>query len=82
MRLQNLFPKIKKWHLVIEILPILIGVFILKILFHTFGLEFISLNPLFTSLIAGTIFLIGFLINGVISDYKESEKCPGIWLQV
>ncbi len=35
-----------------------------------------ELNALFTSLVAGTIFLIGFLIAGVLSDYKESEKIP------
>ena len=35
-----------------------------------------ELNALFTSLVAGTIFLIGFLISGVLSDYKESEKLP------
>ena len=35
-----------------------------------------ELNALFTSLVAGTIFLIGFLISGVLSDYKESEKIP------
>jgi len=35
-----------------------------------------ELNALFTSLVAGTIFLIGFLITGVLSDYKESEKIP------
>jgi hypothetical protein len=40
-------------------------------------MEVISLNALFTSLIAATTFLIGFLITGVISDYKESEKLPG-----
>ena len=35
-----------------------------------------ELNALFTSLVAGNIFLIGFLITGVLSDYKESEKIP------
>lgn len=35
-----------------------------------------ELNALFTSLVAGTIFLIGFLISGVLTDYKESEKIP------
>ena len=67
----------QKWYLVFAIVPILIGIFILKLLFHKFGFEFISLNALFTSLIASTTFLIGFLITGVISDYKESEKIPG-----
>ncbi len=33
-------------------------------------------NALFTTIVAGTIFLLGFLISGVLSDYKESEKIP------
>lgn len=67
----------KKWHLSLKIIPIVGLVFVLKLLFHEFNWEFISLNALFTSLIAATTFLIGFLITGVISDYKESEKIPG-----
>lgn len=77
MAVKKLFPKLKKWHLAIRIIPILVGIVVLKLLFHKFDLEFISLNALFTSLIASTTFLIGFLITGVISDYKESEKIPG-----
>jgi hypothetical protein len=68
---------LRKWHLVIKTLPILLGIVIVKLIFHTLGFEYISLNALFTSLIAATTFLIGFLITGVISDYKESEKIPG-----
>jgi uncharacterized protein YutD len=67
----------KKWHILFKLIPILVIVFIIKLLFHQFGLEIISLNALFTSLIAATIFLLGFLITGVISDYKEGEKIPG-----
>jgi len=67
----------KKWHLMIKLVPLLILIFILKVVFHSFGYEVISLNALFTSMIAATTFLIGFLITGVISDFKESEKIPG-----
>lgn len=67
----------KKWHLSVKIIPIIGIVFCLKLLFHSQGWEFISLNALFTSLIAAATFLIGFLITGVITDYKESEKIPG-----
>jgi hypothetical protein len=35
------------------------------------------LNSLFTAIISANIFLIGFLISGVLVDYKESEKLPG-----
>jgi hypothetical protein len=40
------------------------------------GWEFISINPLFSALVASTVFLLGFLLNGVLSDFKESEKLP------
>lgn len=49
---------------------------IAKILMHQFGFEIFSLSPLFTAIISANIFLIGFLISGVLSDYKESEKIP------
>jgi hypothetical protein len=77
MNLKDFIPRMKKWHLVVKIVPILIGIFLLKLAFHKYGLEVVSLNALFTSMIAATTFLIGFLISGVISDYKESEKLPG-----
>jgi hypothetical protein len=48
----------------------------MKLLSHKFGMEIMELNTLFASLVGGTIFLIGFLISGVLSDYKESEKIP------
>lgn len=67
---------LKKWSIAIKILPIIILVAALKFAAHKFGFEIMELNALFTSLVAGTIFLIGFLISGVLSDYKESEKMP------
>jgi len=66
----------RKWHILIQIVPFLILVILLKLYTHDNNWEIISLNALFTSMIAATIFLFGFLVNGVISDYKESEKLP------
>ncbi len=68
---------IKKWHIFVKLIPILAAIFVLKLAFHKLGWEIISLNSLFTSLIAASTFLIGFLVSGVISDYKEGEKIPG-----
>ena len=65
-----------KWSIAFRIMPIVIVVTVLKFFSHEFGFEVMELNALFTSLVAGTIFLIGFLISGVLSDYKESEKIP------
>jgi hypothetical protein len=66
-----------KWRLVLKLLPILFVFSFLKWIVHFYNLEFLTMNALFSSLIAGTIFLIGFLVAGVLSDYKESEKIPG-----
>jgi hypothetical protein len=66
----------QKWSIAFKIMPLVILVAILKYLSHKFGFEIMELNALFTSLVAGTIFLLGFLISGVLSDFKESEKLP------
>jgi hypothetical protein len=44
---------------------------------HEIGWEPITLNALFTGIIAANVFLMGFLLSGVLADYKESEKLPG-----
>jgi predicted membrane chloride channel (bestrophin family) len=49
----------------------------LKLLAHGMGWEVISLNPLFSGIIAANVFLMGFLLTGVLADYKESERLPG-----
>ena len=66
----------QKWSLAFKILPILAFVIAVKLIVHYLGFEVITLSALYTSLVAGTIFLMGFLISGVLSDYKESEKIP------
>lgn len=66
----------QKWSIAFKIAPFVVLVGVLKFLAHKYHWEFFDLNALFTSLVAGTIFLIGFLVSGVLSDYKESEKLP------
>lgn len=44
---------------------------------HFLGLERISVNQLFSAIVASTVFLLGFLLSGVLTDFKESEKIPG-----
>lgn len=55
---------------------LVLGIVALKLIFHHFRLEIISLNPLFSSIIAGAIFIIGMILTGTLSDYKENEKVP------
>lgn len=58
----------------IILVTIIIGI---KFLAHAFGFEFLTINNLFSGIIAANVFLMGFLLSGVLSDYKESEKIPG-----
>lgn len=67
----------KKWSVGLKILPLLGGIIALKLLLHFLEWEVLSLNPLFTSIVAATTFLLGFLITGVLADYKQSEKIHG-----
>lgn len=67
----------QKWKLTLRVLRITLLVTVLKLLAHYLNIEFLPLSSLFTAIISANIFLIGFLITGVLSDYKESEKLPG-----
>ena len=69
--------KSKKWKLAIKVFPLVFGIIIFKLIVHHLGLEFLTLNTLFGAIISANIFLVGFLIAGVLVDYKEAEKIPG-----
>lgn len=63
--------------LILYILPSIALVIALKLIVHYLEIEIIPLNALFSALIGANIFLLGFLISGVLSNYKENEKLPG-----
>ena len=63
--------------LILYILPYVAAVIGVKLVVHRLDCEIIPLNAIFSALIGANVFLIGFLISGVLSDYKESEKLPG-----
>ena len=66
----------RRLRLLLKVALAVLALVMLKLLVHELGLERISLNPLFSALVAATVFLQGFLLNGVLSDFKESEKLP------
>jgi len=76
----SLFQKIRKskYHLFLSVLPIVILAGVFKIIFHFCGWEVIpkELTTFFPSILTGIIFILGFLLAGVVTDYKESEKIP------
>jgi hypothetical protein len=67
----------KRFHLFLRVLPIILVLVLVKIGVQALHLEFVPLDGLVPSLIAGSIFLIGFLLSQVLADYKESEHMPG-----
>lgn len=56
---------------------VLVSMASLKVLVHQRHWELLTPNPLFSALVASEVFLLGFLLNGVLMDYKEGEKMPG-----
>jgi hypothetical protein len=73
---QKLKHHLGKWHIAVRVMPVIAAAIVLKIVADHYHWEIMELNALFTSLVAGTIFLISFLVKGVLTDYKESEKIP------
>ena len=76
----SVLKRVKRWRLFILIIRISfasVGFVLLRTLVNLVGLDVLEVSPLLSSLVAATVFLLGFLLNGVLSDYKESEKLPG-----
>lgn len=70
--------KRSKYALLSRVIPIAITAAGLKYLCYHFGFEPLpkEMISLFPSVLTGIIFLLGFLLAGVVTDYKESEKIP------
>jgi hypothetical protein len=60
----------------LEALAVVVAVLAVKAAVHFAGGEILELNSLFTSMIAGAIFLFGLILSGTLSDYKEADKVP------
>lgn len=73
--IQNI-PLHRRWSLLLKTIPFILVILLAKYLIYLLGYEFLQFSSLFTAIISANIFLISFLISGVLSDYKESEKIP------
>ncbi|MEI6603188.1 MAG: hypothetical protein WCL54_06840 [Clostridia bacterium] len=67
----------KGYRIIFKVLGLVAILVLIKLLFHALNFEIISLNALFTGIIGANVFLLSFLLSGVLTDYKESEKIPG-----
>lgn len=70
--------KKSKYHLLFSVLPVVILVGAFKVGAHLLNWEVIpkEMTSFFPSILTGIIFILGFLLAGVVTDYKESEKIP------
>src|SRR6185436_19508894 len=58
-----------RWRVVGQTGLIVLGIVAAKLAISAFSLEFISISPLFTS-------VLGLIVAGTLSDYKEAERVP------
>ncbi len=66
-----------QYRLLLRASAIVVLVVCAKLFVHFLGWEVLSINPLFSGIVAANVFLMGFLLSGVLSDFKESERLPG-----
>lgn len=69
--------RLQRWAIAIKIVPILVGLVAVRAIVDVLDASFIELTTLFGSMVAANVFVLGFLLAGTLSDYKESERLPG-----
>jgi len=47
-----------------------------KALLGVLSFEFVSLSPLYGSIVAGGTFVVALIVSGTLADYKEAERIP------
>lgn len=66
----------RRLRLFLNVVAIVASLILVKVAIHTLHVEFLPLDTLFSSVVAGTVFIIGFLLTGLLPDYKEAERMP------
>lgn len=69
-------PLRRQFRMFFSVIVVVMVLSAIKYAIHLYGLEFLTLNALFSSAIAAAVFIIGFLLSSVLSDYKEAERIP------
>jgi len=72
----NRYRDLKKLRLFFVVAGLVAAISSVKIFVHWMQFEFVTISTFLTSAIGGAIFIIGFLLSGILSDYKESERLP------
>lgn len=74
----QLGPQRRRLRLLRKVGLVALGACGLKVVVFFLGFELFSVSPLFSAMVASTVFLVSFLLSGVLTDYKESERIPGL----
>jgi hypothetical protein len=72
----NRYRGLKKLKMFFVVAGLVAAISSVKIFVHWMQFEFVTISTFLTSAIGGAIFIIGFLLSGILSDYKESERLP------
>jgi hypothetical protein len=67
----------KEQRILFRVLPFIALLVVVKIVLHESNWELLPINSIFSGLIGANVFLMGFLLSGVLSDFRESERIPG-----
>ena len=65
-----------RFRLSLTVLAIVAILLIVKMAVHAADLEFLTLSPLIPSVVAGAIFIMGFMLSSILADYKQAEAMP------
>ena len=66
----------RDFRLVFRVVPVVVVTILAKLGVDYLGWDIVELNALYSGLVTATVFLIGFLLAGTLTDFKESEKLP------
>jgi hypothetical protein len=67
----------RRFRIFLNVLTVVTMLLAVKFVIHIFKAEYLELDTLFSSVVAGTIFVIGFLLSGMLPDYKDAERMSG-----
>ncbi|WP_205474073.1 hypothetical protein [Nocardioides sp. SYSU D00038] len=57
--------------------PFVVAVLVLKVIIEQAEWHVLGLSPLLAAAISAEVFIVGFLLTGTSSDFKEAERLPG-----
>src|SRR2546428_4615546 len=63
-----------QWRLIAKTIPIMIVIVLTKLVVNAVHADVLTLSPLFSGIVAANFFLLGFLLAGTLTDFKESER--------